>query len=674
MSRNYLLENGYNLKIVEPKKYLIKMFWAISAIIFLAANSFVFFAILSDKLNSFPLPYVEFSVYLINIIFIATPFIYFISKDILAVLCCADKTQDMEMKADETGVPSLKIREALKTRQIVLIYFVPAFAIYIALLAIILISGGNLNFFILIFIMALFMSYDFTLVVFAAVLKIAYKPEYIGINNHVYSFTLYSKKYAADESFGDTLKIKKNKTRLSFPDFGFIRKMTRAQKRVSLLIAAVLVFAGISAYSHIKKAQEEKQPDIGDFETYLAYCDAMKPAIKKYDGDPAAASEIASSGSGRRLVGGNLIYCGDDDSVIYFDKSKNSVMRLSSGGETERLCVYAPCRNDPGQKCGHMPEFAVSGVYANGFLYGIRQYMAADKKGREVLRAYIIRYDTGTNIMDKLIEFERGDEDAYIRKMTLDGGSLYVWVSAGYDAFYKRELTEETEMLDLGVVKIDLESQSACVLYSEGTQRKDYVLNLSRFYNGYIFGAAPKDPVAVPLSSAPVSGVIYKCGTDIDNFVPVADLGWFAGEDGYISICARQFDIYEDSVYYSTSAGNNLYRYNMRLTQSNQPESESLFDNISKFCIDGGYLYYEIAAAKDGNSYKTDVIYRIRIYSEYMDFNFGGAVAVNVPEPGCYTGEWDVHEGSLYIVSYSGSERHLSRVNISSNAAPYILW
>jgi hypothetical protein len=149
MSRNNLLENGYNFKIIEPKKYLINIFWAVFALIFLAANCVIFLAVLSDSLNRMILPYIEFSVYVINILFIGLPFLYFISKSFLAVLCCADKTQNMTMDSDETGGPSLKIREALKTRQIMLIYFVPAFVITAVLLAITLISGGNMNFFVL---------------------------------------------------------------------------------------------------------------------------------------------------------------------------------------------------------------------------------------------------------------------------------------------------------------------------------------------------------------------------------------------------------------------------------------------------------------------------------------------------------------------------------------------
>jgi len=673
MSRNHLLENGYNFRLIEPKKHLIKILWAIFALVFLAANAGVFLAVLSDSLSGLPLPYVEFGIYVTNILFVALPFIYFMAKSVLAVLCCTDQTQNMALKADETGGPSLKIKEALKTRQIVLIYFVPALAMSVSLFAITLISGGNLNFFILVFIMAIFMSYDFTLVVFVLALKIAYRPDYIGINNHVYSMTLYSKGYAADG--GGAKQTKKYRPKPGLPDFALVRKMSPAQKRLGLLAAAVLVFAGVAVYSSIKRAKEEKQPDIDDFATYLAYCDAMKPAIRGYGGDPMAIPGTAPGEGFKRLAGGNIIHCNDDGSAIYFDKGKNAVMRLDSGGKSERLCVYEKCRGNPDQKCGHIPEFVGGGVYADGFLYGARQYMATDKKGREVLRAYVIRYDTGSNTMDKLIEFERGEEDAYIRNMVLDGGFLYVWVSAGYDAFAGRELTEETEMLDLGVVKIDLGEESACVLYSEGTQRKDYVLNLSRFCGGYIFGAAPKSPLAVPYSSVPVGGVIYRCGLDIKSFAPVVDLGYFLTTDGeYVSICARQFDIYGDAIYYTTTAGSELYRHNMRLTQSSQSESETLFDNVSKFCIDGGYLYYDIAYAKGDGSHRTNVIYKTKIEEYYMDFSFNSAFAAYVPEEGTHIGAWDVHGGDIYVALRVGSTGRLSRVKSSSNAEPYVFW
>jgi hypothetical protein len=92
-------------------------------------------------------------------------------------------------------MPINSYREAFKTGQITAAHLIPGVFMYVLLLTLSTMSGGNINLFFLNLIMAFLISFDLTLVVYVLFLKIKTNAGYIALGNHVYSLTLYSKSY-----------------------------------------------------------------------------------------------------------------------------------------------------------------------------------------------------------------------------------------------------------------------------------------------------------------------------------------------------------------------------------------------------------------------------------------------------------------------------------------------
>ena len=660
MLRNILLQQGYQFTTKEPRKTFIKMIWSILSILFIAANIWLFFQILSDNLSYLPIPYIDFHIYVINIAFIIMPFIYFISKDIIISVFCHDKKQNIEMKSADTGIPTWAFREAFKTWQILFIYFVPAFVIYSSLILFILMSGGNINLFILAFVMAFFVAYDLTLVLSVLFVKIIYKPDYVGINKHAYSLTLYYKTYIVKRNPSKQKKPQKAKFKFELPDLTFIYRLSRLQKICAVLIGIACLSAGVFIYSYLTR---EKPVDPGDFETYLEYCDATKPVIKKHEGDPFASPDVTSDGfySGfERLAENNLIYCNDDDSVIYFNDDSQSLTRLDANGKSERLCVHEECRVNPDEICGHMPEFIKTGSYSNGILYGIRQYSTTNENYPEIniLNVYIIRYNTDSHVMDKLIEFKMNDDNVYINKMMIYGRYLYSWFSA-------------EGMMDLSIVRIDLEEKNSCVVYSEDSANKEHALALSLFNENNVSGFLPSYDISYAPSITPSNGILYQFDLDMKNMSILMELEYITTKDendrvtGYITPSIKQYDIYNGDIYYTFSDSNNnqLYRYNIKSNKKQQLSETA----ISEFYIEGEYIYYTVPNLPD--------IYRTKLDGGYIDadnqithIDFVNSTSVYQIQPEYALVSWGVKGDNIYVILRTSGKSTFSRVNINTGA------
>ena len=679
MLRYNLLENGYHFEVIEPKKRIINFLWAVFSLFFIVPVILIYLVIftggIEDILN-ISLLYIDLNNSIINIMFIMIPVIYFIAKEILTALFRSDPGQNTEAKLySNTEIPITVFREAFKTRQIIIIYLVPQIIMYPLLFILGILSDGNINLLILIFIMSFFMAFDLTLVIYVLLLKIRYNTDYIALNNHIYSMTLYSRTNIERKVYSDIIKDKIHKVTKS------IRySMPSAKKIVIPLIALGVLAVSLNYFISNKEIFIDVNPD--DFDTYLEYCDAMNPAIKKYGGD--IYSDSGDYTGCEILVGGNIIYCNDDGSVIYYDGKKNSVMRLDINDEAERLCVYEDCRNNIDGKCGHMPNFAAGGCYSDGVLYSVRQYWSTYKETMKILKSYIVRYNINSNKMDKLIEFEMGDDDVYVRNMMIDGGCIYAWVSAGYDEYLQKEAESSTEMMDLSVVKIDLESENACIIYSEDARNKEQILKLSCFYGGYIYGSNPTETVFVLPTMMPVSGTIYKCDSDMKNFSVIIDLGYITLRDpitkfitGYNSVSARQIDVYHEYIYYILDTGYELCRYNTKMKKTDE-----FITGVQDFYIDGSFLYYTKAYEEEASYIYPANIYRVKLDGDYTDIenkvtyiDFANSTKAYKIEPEYhYFREWGVKDNYVYTVLYSDGNKTLSRTKINSNSEPYIFW
>ena len=652
MLRSRLLNNGYHFEMKEPKKAVINFIWAVFTVLFVIPAGMIYMMMLNGDIEDImiiSLPYIDFDIAIINIMFIAIPFIYFLLREFLTALFRSDAGDytgnKISPNATNKEMPIISHREAFRPWQIIVIYLTPLLFIYPLLFIVNIISGGNINLLILTLIMSFLMAFDLALVIYVLFLKIRYTSEYIAVNNHIYSLTLYSEKYIERKVYNNPVKtIKKKLSELTD------RLPYLSAKKICVLLIAIGVLAG-SVYYFMSRREIMSDIDLNlnpdDFNTYIEYCDAMSPAIKDIN-------SFAEYEDCEILAGRNIIYCNYNGSVIYYDGKKNSVMRLDSYDNAERLCIYEECRNNPGEYCGHMPNFVADGCYSDGVLYGVRQYLSTDKKGAKNLKNYIIRYDIDANTMDKLIEFKPVAEDSFANK-------------------------------NFGI------------LYSEDMLNKEYILRLSCFDENYFYGSNPDEVVFVLPTKPPVSGAIYRCNSEMKNFSAVIDLGYNICVDkntglttGYTSNSARQVGVYNNYIYYILDNTSQICRYNMKLKKTDE-----FIGGVSEFYIDGEYLYYTqnnyVTYGDENNHlYSVKSIYRVKIDGDYTDIenkvtyvDFSHPVLVYQPKHEYFLLDWGVKDDYIYTVlsvysddydDFNDLRQTLTRTKINSNAEPYIFW
>jgi len=679
MLRNDLIEKGYHFKIIEPKKPVINLIWAIIALLFIAPAILIYFSIFSGFIENIDLPlfYIDIDIVIINIIFVGTPLIYFVFKEILTFLFCSYKKEKIEMKLySETDIPIGVTREAFKPWQIIRIYLIPLLFIYPLLIITGILSGGNINLLILTFIMSFFMSFDLTLVIYVLYIKIRYDADYIAIKNHVYMLTLYSKKYIERKEFADliTANLKKIKRKREMLAISIEKKMPAIK-----IISICIIFIGLSsALVYYLFLPEEKILEVkrDDFDSYLEYINHTPPVIKSFDGDILTASNIIEGDyTGCAILAGrNIIYCGDNGSVIYSDSENNAVMRLDTRNNAERLCIYEDCKGKLDEYCGHLPDFISKGCYSDGVLYGVQ---SSNKNGREI--SHIIRYDIGSNIMDKLIEFEIEDESTYVHDIFIQSKYLYV-VYSSY--FY---IDGRRNMANLTIARIDLENEDACIVYSDNRNP-----NVQDKIEGLMYN---NDRI---ISSS--DGILYRVGADM-SFTILTSFGGeriqsfntHAGNIYYLAGVLNGYIFDMDKKAYQTELLIDIdFRQGVKCdVHSDFPGAKNcnIFYGLVAFCIDGDFIYWTVFESHNimgesglqiGSDYIEDgIIYRARLDNDpennFIDFH--GRTPIYMPESGYSLGEWNIQEGYIYAVLYSDDGyRTLSRTRIGSSAAPYVFW
>jgi len=246
MLRNNLLENGYHFKMIEPKKTIINLIWAAWSLLLMVPVILIYLAMYSGGTENIPLPYINFPIIVVNIMFFVMPAIYLIMKEILTSFFCTERNRNIEMKLhSHTDMPINAQREAFKAWQLIMIHSVPFIIVYPLLFIITVVSGANINLFIVDSVMAFLISFDLTLAIYMLFVKIKDDANYIALNSHIYSFTLYSltNKYIEREKYTDKIKDK-------LTDMSRTIEIPRKIKKIggSVILAGLIVSLIISRF------------------------------------------------------------------------------------------------------------------------------------------------------------------------------------------------------------------------------------------------------------------------------------------------------------------------------------------------------------------------------------------------------------------------------------------
>jgi len=196
MLRTNLLKSNYYFEERAPKKDVITALWIVLCLFLVSATiSLSFYVMVKSQANPEDGSVLSAAV-IINIVALATPFLYFILKYILTALFCSDKKQNIEMTVlKEIQMPVCRCREALKIWQAMMIYLLPAVVVYFSLCGIILLGNFDAHYIVLTLFMSFFISFDLALVLYIIYVKLKYNPDYIAVNQHIYNVTLYTQTY-----------------------------------------------------------------------------------------------------------------------------------------------------------------------------------------------------------------------------------------------------------------------------------------------------------------------------------------------------------------------------------------------------------------------------------------------------------------------------------------------
>jgi len=208
MQKNELREQGFDGDHINPKEGRITLIWlalTIILIVFAILGSFSFARVVGidsesdlNFLQDISEDIVDFlGGGVVIIFFIVFLTLYFLLKYLLNVLFCQEKDSISLTLLKINAMPICSCREAFKVWQMLLVYFVPAFSTYFLLFfmnVFSLFSTGHFVYLITICILSFFLAFDFTLVIYILFFKIVKGTEYISIDQHIYSITLFYRK------------------------------------------------------------------------------------------------------------------------------------------------------------------------------------------------------------------------------------------------------------------------------------------------------------------------------------------------------------------------------------------------------------------------------------------------------------------------------------------------
>lgn len=350
-------------------------------------------------------------------------------------------------------------------------------------------------------------------------------------------------------------------------------------KRILIFFTAMTMLVLISCSNNKDEYSEVEWLDtpINDGWFY----NEAEPLIREFDGERFADKNITAdayySGYTNLSDAGDVIYCEDDGSIIWFELG-NGITRLKKDGTTERLCVVDECRENPDERCTHMSYYWGSHCYSNGVLYlGISGwYYAKMLEGYLNSYSYVLAYDIQTHKVQKLadVDFNEENEEGcgfeYINSGEENGSDRYGYVNMNGRYLY---LTLYSRYYFTKVIRVDLYDNTATILIDDNLTFEKLGYGRLYFYKESFFTAS--------------GGEIYLWDMDMNSCSPIVE-----SDDGNVII--KQ--IYDDMLYYfkypkDSHPGDmpyELYRYDLR--RNNDPVL--LNGNIQNIYIYEDTLYY----------------------------------------------------------------------------------
>ena len=346
-----------------------------------------------------------------------------------------------------------------------------------------------------------------------------------------------------------------------------------------------------------------------------------------------------------------IIYCNDNNSIIWRDYEKEAVYRLLVFGQKEKICPNEDCRNNIDDKCGHVPIYEL--IYSEGFLYFTINESVSGK-----WLVYVYRYNLDTHEYEKLIEFQEMSDS----NLALNGRYLYIQTYNWYSDARSGSKFQFNYKVDLIVTRIDLFTETAAVIYTalrdENTLINDTAseeLKNWRFIDNKIIMPANYDdrvydPDLDGLRTVRTGSTISAGIIDMRNIETLIDME----NEKILFDSGGDLKLYDGEIYFTTDE-TGLSRVDIKTGKR-----EILNRNILNFSIDNDFLYYTVNGA----------IYRIKL--DYTrELNFNDAVAVYTPEQGDHVDEnWKVYKDCLYA-TINGN---LCRVKLFSESEPYIFY
>ena len=187
----------------------------------------------------------------------------------------------------------------------------------------------------------------------------------------------------------------------------------------------------------------------------------LKPLITDFRGELFGERDVTASGSytGFKSLDsfGELIYCNDDGTIMWFDYEKESLYRLNSLNQKTKICPQEGCRNDIEDICGHVPIYQL--VFSDGFLYFT--------VSRFTETVYVYRYNIDNHEYEKLMEFH----GVNFGNLALNGRYLYVQ-TCNYERHISGIMRPDNRV-DLTITRIDLFTETAVVIYSNFSNPDD---------------------------------------------------------------------------------------------------------------------------------------------------------------------------------------------------------
>jgi hypothetical protein len=346
-----------------------------------------------------------------------------------------------------------------------------------------------------------------------------------------------------------------------------------------------------------------------------------------------------------------MIYCNDNNSIIWRDYGKEAVYRLFVFGQKEKICPKQDCRNNIDDKCGHVPIYEL--IYSEGVLY-----FAINESISGKWLVYVYRYNLDTHEYEKLIEFQ----DMSDCNIALNGRYLYIQTYNWYSDARSGSKFQFNYKVDLIVTRIDLFTETAAVIYTSLRDENTLINNTAseelknwRFIDNKIIMPANYDdrvydPNLDGLRTVRTGSTISTGIIDMRNIETLIDME----NEKIMFAFGGDLELYNGEIYFSTSESG-LSRIDIKTGKR-----EIIHKNIRSFSIDGNFLYYML----DG------VLYRLQL--DYTrEFVFQDAVAVYTPEHGEYIdNNWKVFKDHLYT-TVNGNR---CRIKLFSESEPYIFY